>query len=52
MDGSQHLEQISYDKQRTEYIEHFGFRVMRFWNNEVRFQLETVLEKIESTIEN
>ena len=51
LDGSQHLRQVSYDKQRTEYIEHFGFQVIRFWNNEVRLQLDVVLEKISAVVQ-
>lgn len=30
LDGGQHVQQLDYDNQRTEYLEHFGFRVLRF----------------------
>jgi very-short-patch-repair endonuclease len=36
IDGSQHAdEQQSYDERRTAWLESQGYRVMRFWNNEV-----------------
>lgn len=30
LDGSQHLEQEEYDKERTEYLESQGYKVIRF----------------------
>ena len=50
-DGSQHLQQVVYDKQRTEYFEYFGFQVIRFWNHDLLFRLDAVLEKIRLTSE-
>lgn len=37
IDGGQHNqpEDIEYDKNRTAYLESKGYRVLRFWNNEV-----------------
>ena len=35
LDGSQHLEQEKYDEERTKYLESKGYKVIRFWNNEV-----------------
>jgi very-short-patch-repair endonuclease len=46
LDGSQHLNQIEYDQQRTLYLESLGYRVLRFWNNEVASQIDRVLEVI------
>jgi very-short-patch-repair endonuclease len=46
IDGSQHIEQQTYDKKRTKRLNQLGFRVIRFWNNEVLLQTEAVLEKI------
>jgi very-short-patch-repair endonuclease len=34
------------DDARTRTIERFGFRVIRFWNNEVLGNLNGVLEQI------
>jgi very-short-patch-repair endonuclease/succinate dehydrogenase flavin-adding protein (antitoxin of CptAB toxin-antitoxin module) len=45
IDGGQHLESGS-DKQRDKWLRDQGFRVFRFWNNEVLGQTEIVLEKI------
>jgi very-short-patch-repair endonuclease len=43
LDGSQHLEQEEYDKERTEYLESQGCKVIRFWNNEVLNNIEDVI---------
>ena len=42
LDGGQHSEQIDYDNERTEWLESQGFRVLRFWNNQVLGQIEAV----------
>ena len=48
IDGGQHNEDIiaSQDEIRTEFLNGQGFRVIRFWNNEVLNNLEGVLFKI------
>lgn len=46
LDGRQHMEQGLYDKKRTDYLEHFSFKVLRFWNHDVLSQLEVVLEQV------
>jgi very-short-patch-repair endonuclease len=51
LDGSQHLEQEEYDKERTIFLESMGYHVMRFWNNEVMNNLEGVLQAIELFLE-
>jgi very-short-patch-repair endonuclease len=43
VDGGQHLEQEEYDHERTEYLESKGFQVLRFWNNEVMEDIDTVM---------
>jgi very-short-patch-repair endonuclease len=43
LDGSQHAEQTEYDSRRTEYLEQMGYSVLRFWNNEVHGNLDSVL---------
>ena len=35
VDGGQHAEQVSYDRDRTRWLEAQGYRVVRFWNDEV-----------------
>lgn len=48
LDGGGHTEpeQARYDKQRTKALESEGIRVLRFWNNDVLCNTETVLEII------
>lgn len=43
LDGSQHLEQEEYDKKRTKYLELQGYKVIRFWNNEVMNNIDGVI---------
>jgi len=45
VDGTTHLENknIIYDKKRTEALEKFGIKVLRFWNNDV---LEGLVEVV------
>jgi very-short-patch-repair endonuclease len=48
LDGSQHLEQhaMQYDVERTEYLEAQGYRVLRFWNNDVTNDIDSVIRAI------
>ncbi|MES9874965.1 MAG: endonuclease domain-containing protein [Candidatus Sedimenticola sp. 6PFRAG7] len=46
LDGGQHTEQLDYDEKRTAFLESKGYRVIRFWNNEVLNQLPDVVEEI------
>lgn len=46
LDGGQHAEQIEQDDVRTRRIEAEGYRVLRFWNNEVNENLDGVLIRI------
>ncbi|MGH8172759.1 MAG: endonuclease domain-containing protein [Rhodanobacteraceae bacterium] len=46
LDGSQHGERLLQDFERTQHLARIGFRVMRFWNDEVLLQTEGVLEVI------
>ena len=46
VDGSQHQTPLNHDEARTAWLRARGFRVLRFWNNEVLAQTEGVLEKI------
>ena len=43
LDGSQHLEQEEYDNERTNYLESLGYKVIRFWNNDVMKDIEGVI---------
>ncbi len=42
LDGSQHLDQQEYDNKRTAFLEAQGYKVLRFWNNEVLNDIEGV----------
>ena len=46
VDGGQHSEQVAYDSERTARLEAQGFRILRFWNNEVLKEIEIVKEVI------
>ena len=48
LDGGQHADKVDYDKKRTEFFESHGYRVLRFWNNDVLNNLESVLEEIKT----
>lgn len=52
IDGSQHKEdnQIKHDEERSIFLESLGFRILRFWNNEVDNNLEGVFLKIEAFV--
>ena len=46
LDGSQHIEQEEYDNERTAFFTSKGYRVLRFWNNDVLNDLDSVLKVI------
>ena len=46
LDGGQHGSVTKYDSDRTRWLKHHGWRVLRFWNNEVAENLSGVLEVI------
>ncbi len=46
LDGGQHAEATLYDARPTEYLQSKGYRVVRFWNNEVLQNTEGVMERI------
>ncbi|MGE0825390.1 MAG: endonuclease domain-containing protein [Candidatus Binatia bacterium] len=46
VDGGQHSTQVPYDQKRSIWLETHGFRVLRFWNNEVLKEVEMVKEAI------
>ena len=52
LDGGQHndTQNIEYDKKRTAYLERKGFKVLRFWDNEIFENIECVLETILNNI--
>jgi very-short-patch-repair endonuclease len=46
VDGGQHGQQAGYDENRAQKLQAAGFRVLRFWDNEVLNEIESVKEKI------
>lgn len=46
LDGSQHAEQMTADALRTSELTEHGYRVIRFWNNDVIENLSSVLEAV------
>ncbi|MCH7713874.1 MAG: endonuclease domain-containing protein [Chloroflexi bacterium] len=46
LDGGHHSQQVDYDTTRTAWLEAKGYRVMRFWNNQVLEEIEAVKEVI------
>ena len=46
LDGGQHAQDADADAARTAWLEGQGFRVLRFWNNDVLANTEGVLERI------
>ncbi|MEO3430819.1 DUF559 domain-containing protein [Pelagibius sp. CAU 1746] len=46
LDGGQHTESEVEDAARNQWLEDRGFRVLRFWNDEIFENLEGVLEVI------
>jgi very-short-patch-repair endonuclease len=46
LDGGQHASATRYDAVRTSFLETEGFRVIRFWNNDVMSNINGVLQRI------
>ena len=50
VDGGQHDARQERDAQRTRFLEGKGYRVLRFWNNEVLGNIEGVLLMIRNSL--
>ncbi|HEY0525546.1 MAG TPA: DUF559 domain-containing protein [Stellaceae bacterium] len=50
VDGGQHSTDVARDTRRTAWLEAQGFRVLRFWNNEVLGNTEGVLSTIAAAL--
>lgn len=42
---------MEYDAARTEYLESKGYKVIRFTNNDVRYNIDAVVAKIIEEVE-
>jgi very-short-patch-repair endonuclease len=53
VDGALHFDktQMEYDQARTEYLENLGYKVIRFTNDDVRYNIHTVVAKILEEVE-
>ena len=52
LDGGQHneIQNIEYDKKRTEFLNNNGYRVLRIWNNDIDNNIEGVIEYIKMNL--
>ncbi len=50
LDGSRHLQQEERDIDRTAFLKAQGYRVLRFWNNQVMHDMQGVMQKIEMAL--
>lgn len=51
LDGSQHLDSKGYDIHRESYMNSLGIKTLRFWNGEIRRNLNGVIMKIKEELE-
>jgi very-short-patch-repair endonuclease len=47
LDGGQHADRLLEDEVRTSFLRSRGYRVLRFWNDQVFADVDEVLEAIE-----
>ena len=50
VDGGQHADDASGDRQRDAWLAAHGYRVLRFWNHQVLQELPAVLERINAVV--
>ena len=51
VDGGQHSQQTEYDAERTAWLNAQGYRVLRFWNNQILEEVEAVKAGILKVLE-
>ncbi len=47
VDVSQHLDQIASDNKRSDFFASKGYRVLRFWNNDITNNIDAVFQEIQ-----
>ena len=58
IDGETHFQkaQLEYDQARTEYLERLGYKLIRFTNYDIRYNLNAVIagiiEQVETRVKN
>ncbi len=51
LDGGQHVENAAYDERRSTLLAAAGWRVLRFWNDDVLLRTDDVLAEVHRAIE-
>jgi len=51
VDGGQHMDNANYDLQRDEWLKNQNYKILRFWNNQVLNEIDSVLEVIVKNLE-
>jgi very-short-patch-repair endonuclease len=53
IDGESHFQkaQMEYDQVRTDYLETLGYKVIRFTNDDVRYNVQSVVVRIIEEVE-
>lgn len=51
LDGLHHVDNYDYDLERTRYLEGLGIKAIRFWNDEVKKDIEQVVTTINKMLE-
>jgi len=51
LDGGQHADAVAADAARTAELAAHGYRIIRFWNNDVLENLDGVMETIRRALE-
>ena len=50
LDGGQHADAGRFDQRRSDFLVAKGYRVLRFWNNDVTENIDGVLERISEAL--
>ena len=50
VDGGQHGDAVAYDEARSRLLTGEGYRVIRFWNDDVMTNIEGVLAQIDAAL--
>ena len=50
VDGGQHAVAIGYDEARSRFLNDEGYRVIRFWNNDVLGNIDGVIEAVTQSL--
>jgi very-short-patch-repair endonuclease len=46
LDGGQHMDNANYDLKRDNWLKSQNFKVLRFWNNQIMNEIDSVLDVI------